>query len=259
MYVKSNYVKPNNVITMKKLVLFCFALLSLGVNAQEEANSQASPSKQVAESPYKPYSQLYVGYSPIFMSESGYHKAGTETYHGGIIGWAYGLSLTRKCPLYLEFGFTLSYNGKAKSEALSYFYDETGRESETGEIYTKYSLLRLGVPFSVSYRISVGNKLIIAPYAGFTCHFNPLNDVTTKLEYTDKFKKTSSYAMVSKYVPEWDEKQYLHHEIQASCQVGFKLTINKHILFGAEYCLGITEIGDDLKSTHAAVNVGYEW
>ena len=41
------------------------------------------------------------------MSEGGYHKAGTETYHGGIIGWAYGLSLTRKCPLYLEFGFTL--------------------------------------------------------------------------------------------------------------------------------------------------------
>lgn len=253
-----NYVKPNNVITMKKLFLFCLALLSLGVNAQEEAKSQASAFKQVAESPYKPYSQLYVGYSPIFISEGGYHKAGTETVHGGIIGWAYGLSLTRKCPLYLEFGFTLSFNAMKESIEKKYV-DEEGVVRKAGEISSKYSLLRLGVPFNVSYRIPIGNKVTIAPYAGITLHFNPLNDKTNRTEYTDDYKKTPEYAMVSQYWPEREEKQYLHHEIRASCQVGFKLTINKHILFGAEYCLGITEIGDDLKSTHAAVNVGYEW
>jgi len=254
-----NYVKPNNVITMKKLALLSFALLSLGVNAQEEAHNQALASKQIVESPYKSYSQLYVGYSPIFVSYDGYHKAETETYHGGIIGWAYGLSLTRKCPLYLEFGFTLSYNGK--TETSEWFYlNRRGIEEKAGETSIKYSLLRLGVPFNVSYRIHAGNKVIIAPYAGFTCHFNPLNDITIRTEYTDEYKKTPAYIYFdSKYMPEGKQKVYRHHEIQASCQAGFKLTINKHILFGAEYCLGITEIGDDLKSTHAAVNVGYEW
>ena len=243
---------------MKKLVLLSFALLSLGVNAQEGAESQALPSKQATESPYKPYSQLYVGYSPIFMSEGGYHKAGTKTYHGGIIGWAYGLPLTKKCPLYLEFGFTLSFNGKKESWEIPYI-NEDGVLAKAVESSSKYSLLRLGVPFNVSYRISVGNKLIIAPYAGFTCHFNPLNDITNWTEYTDDYKKTPDYAYASLIMPEGKTKQYLHHEIQASCQAGFKLTINKHVLFGAEYCLGITEIGDNLKSTHVAVNVGYEW
>ena len=157
-----NYVKPNNVITMKKLVLLSFALLSLGVNAQEGAESQALPSKQATESPYKPYSQLYVGYSPIFMSEGGYHKAGTKTYHGGIIGWAYGLPLTKKCPLYLEFGFTLSFNGKKESWEIPYI-NEDGVLAKAVESSSKYSLLRLGVPFNVSYRISVGNKLISFP------------------------------------------------------------------------------------------------
>lgn len=253
-----SYVSLNNVITMKKLFLFCFALLSLGVSAQEEAKSQALPSKQATESPYKPYSQLYVGYSPIFMSEGGYHKAGTKTYHGGIIGWAYGLSLTRKCPLYLEFGFTLSFNGKKESWELPYI-NEDGVWAKKVEFSSKYSLLRLGVPFNVSYRISVGNKVIIAPYAGFTLHFNPLNDKTSWTEYTDDYKKTPYYVYDSQILPEGKTKQYLHHEIQASCQAGFRLTISKHILFGAEYCLGITDIADDTKSTHAAVNIGYEW
>jgi hypothetical protein len=243
---------------MKKLVLLSFALFSLGVSAQESSAGQTLPSKQTAESPYKPYSQLYVGYSPIFKSEGGYHKTGTETIHGGIIGWAYGLSLTRKCPLYLEFGFTLSFNGQ--KESIEYKYvDEEGVVRKAGELSSTYSLIRLGVPFNVSYRITVGNNVIIAPYAGFTWHFNPLNDITTKLEYTDDYKKTPEFASVSQYAPEQKQKIYYHHEIQASCQVGFKLTINKHILLGAEYCLGITDIADDTKSTHAAVNVGYEW
>ncbi len=174
---------------MKKLVLLSFALFSLGVSAQESSAGQTLPSKQTAESPYKPYSQLYVGYSPIFKSEGGYHKTGTETIHGGIIGWAYGLSLTRKCPLYLEFGFTLSFNGQ--KESIEYKYvDEEGVVRKAGELSSTYSLIRLGVPFNVSYRITVGNNVIIAPYAGFTWHFNPLNDITTKLEYTDDYKNT---------------------------------------------------------------------
>ena len=139
------------------------------------------------------------------------------------------------------------------------YIDEEGVVRKKGELSSTYSLFRLGVPFNVSYRIIVGNKVIIAPYAGFTWHFNPLNDITTELEYTEKYKKTPEYASVSQYAPEYKHKLYNHHEIQASCQVGFKLTINKHILLGAEYCLGITDIADDTKSTHAAVNVGYEW
>ena len=246
---------------MKKIfILLTVALSSLGIAAQENVsneNVEVNTTKPT-ENPYKPYSRLYVGYSPVFFSESSYHSAGTETVHGGIVGWTYGVSLTRKCPLYLEFGFAMSLNGRRNIEEF-WADDIRGKNIKAGEIGSKYTLLRLAVPFNLTYRFSLSKKIMIAPYAGFTCCFNPINDYTSFIEYTDEYKKTYEYKIVSIFFPEYEEKIYFHHEIQASCQIGFNMTVARHFSIGAEYGLDLTNIAINAKSSRAAVKLGYEW
>lgn len=244
---------------MKKLVILCsLVICTLGTNAQETDAEQTTVTN-VVQNKYKPYSRLYVGYSPVFFSQNSYHSAGPETVHGGIVGWTYGISLTKKCPLYLEFGFAMSLNLERESDEF-WFDNDKGKNVKAAEKGNKYTLLRLAIPFNLTYRFSVSNNFVIAPYAGFTCCFNPINDyIDIYVEYTDEFKKSSKYASMSQILPEGEHKTYWHHEIQASCQVGFNMTIAKHFSLGAEYGFDLTNIADDKKSSRAAVKFGYEW
>jgi len=247
---------------MKKIfILLTVALSSLGITAQENVsneNVEVNTTKP-AENPYKPYSRLYAGYSPVFISEGSYHSAGTETVHGGIVGWTYGVSLTRKCPLYLEFGFAMSLNGRHRIIVERWDDDIRGKNIKAGEMGYNYTLLRLAVPFNLTYRFSLSNNFMIAPYAGFTCCFNPINDYTSFIEYTDEYKKTDDYKIISFFFPEFEEKIYFHHEIQASCQIGFNMTVARHFSIGAEYGLDLTKLGYNTKSSRAAIKLGYEW
>lgn len=243
---------------MKKFLILCSLVIwNLGANAQETDAEQTNVTN-VVQNQYKPYSRLYVGYSPVFFSQNSYHSAGTETEHGGIVGWTYGISLTKKCPLYLEFGFVMSLNWERESDEF-WFDNDKGKNVKAAEIGSKYTLLRLAIPFNLTYRFSVSNNFVIAPYVGFTCCFNPINDASLYVEYTDDYKKTDEYKIISSYYPEFEYKTYYHHEIQASCQVGFNMTIAKHFSLGAEYGLDLTNIADDTKSSRAAVKFGYEW
>lgn len=247
---------------MKKFLILCSLVIwNLGANAQETDAEQTTVTN-VVQNKYKPYSCLYVGYSPVFFGWNSYHSAGTETEHGGIVGWTYGISLTKKCPLYLEFGFAISLNWERNIEEFG-GEEKVGehiyKKTKYGELGDKYTLLRLAIPFNLTYRFSFSNNFILAPYVGFTCCFNPINDYKSFVEYTDEYKKTDEYKTSPIFGPEYEDKVYFHHEIQASCQVGFNMTIAKHFSLGAEYGLDLTNIADDTKSSRAAVKFGYEW
>lgn len=240
---------------MKKLFFCLLAFFSVCAYAQEDSEQVTSPELVVNTNPYKNYSCLYAGYSPLFISYDGYHKSGTKTVHGALVGWKYGVSLTRKCPLYLEFGLSLSMNRKGDTEEFT-FTNDKGMNVEAGKVGESYTLVRFSVPFNLTYRFNVG-KVTMAPYAGFTMHFNTLNEENSYAYYTNEYKKRATELG---YLPvDYDEDVYWHHGIQAACQVGFNVTILKHMHIGVEYGLSLSNINDNVKSSRAVAIFGYEW
>lgn len=123
----------------------------------------------------KNYHRVYFGYTPAvwtggriseFGRETRYWDGGTATTHGFHFGYFYGANLTKKLPLYLEFGGGFQYNNK-KDKTVD--FDDDVKYT----LRSNLDIFQMVLPVQVTYRFKIGNKgFKIAPYVGLTPKFN---------------------------------------------------------------------------------------
>lgn len=241
---------------MKKIFLLCFALFSLGVSAQEGASAVNQSTKSETANMCKFYNRVYAGYGVQFISLDGYYND-SEAIHGGQVGWIHGISLTKRSPLYIEFGMGLGFYRKTGVTDLSVpVIDETTGTFRLSSysLEEKYSMVRISVPINLTYRIQIDKNVMFAPYVGFTCHFNVLNEEKVYVHYDLKFLNITQ--MKGADIPA--EASQTGYGVQGGFQVGFNLKIKK-FNFGAEYGIDMSNVFKNTKSSHFCANIGCEF
>ncbi len=149
MYVKSNYVKPNNVITMKKLsLLLLLALLfPMQFHAQQaDANDVSSSSENAVIKNKSGYYRIFAAYTPTIRSVGD----AKDFYEGLQLGCVSDIRLS---------GSGVYYQIGAQFDWLS---DPNGSDE-----------LGLSViPLGISYRFNLAQKLALSPFVDAVCKFN---------------------------------------------------------------------------------------
>lgn len=124
----------------------------------------------------KNYSFIYGGYSYIFETDN--IKNGN---HGVTLGCLHAINLTKRAPVFIEFGGEVRYYHKG--EHFKYKTIIEGIETKvTGKVTDKHCLLT--VPVSVSYKFVHPSGVTIYPYLGFNLNLNVYNKASVKTSFS---------------------------------------------------------------------------
>ena len=116
------------------------------------------------------YNRISLSYSPHKVSSEGE----TADIDGLMLSYTRGFSLTSSAPLYLEVGLLGNFMMKSSSTTWSIGSQVISSSEST------LAMLRLIAPVNVTYRIPLGGKVTLAPYAGLNITAN----VMGKNKYT---------------------------------------------------------------------------
>lgn len=141
---------------MKNLKYFALVgLAATALTASAQFANGGSKSGASFDNDTQDYSRLYVDFADMFVG----NDYASESYLGFKAGYAYGISLTKSVPVYLEFGANVQFNTKE-----SYGY--------------RTNFLAINVPVTVNYKLKFSNGFFIQPYAGLDVKVNLLSNMT---------------------------------------------------------------------------------
>lgn len=150
----------------KKLFILVGLLMTVCANAQLSRSESVQLHTQVQEYDVvrsKNYHRIYLGYLNrwIDMSKRRFDDENVVPSQsisglGASIGWTVGMPVSKTLPLYIETGFRF---GQA-------FGDKEG-DKNGYEYYTDMESYFLSVPVNITYRYKIGERMFVAPYAGF--------------------------------------------------------------------------------------------
>lgn len=242
-----------------KIMLSAFLLtLSMGSYAQvEEDVMDVESETEVAEAEASDmpmfYHRVYGGFvgTATHYENFGYSPDYNNYFLKGInVGWAAGIHIAKKLPLYLELGAEVGFHaGASKGDSIMF------NESVVGnDLFTKYhynvKALTLNIPINVTYQFKDAfiEGLTLAPFIGVHARFNVIADkkmTTTKIGRDGNVLEETSVTKSLMEVDQAGKNGWAKGRLQRGklAQVGAQVGVNaiyKNYTFGIAYMRDLT-------------------
>lgn len=226
------------------------------------------------------YNRFEFGYLPSTMTID---EKGEDDWkaQGFEVGYIHGFNLTKKLPLFLEFGGQIQFRTfktpvDEEDRTNDYYYiedDDYYGDAIPGEfIYTyKENMLSLNIPINLTYRLNVTKDFAISPYFGFDFRINLMGKGKTKLsadidsdyggDYTeddvmDDFK--DRYEPSNLFDKDDQGKDYVWKRFQAGWHIGVNFDY-KALHIGVNYGTDMNELAKKTKLKTTTVALGFNF
>ncbi|MDE6628254.1 MAG: porin family protein [Muribaculaceae bacterium] len=216
---------------MKKIILACmaacvaFAGSAQIIRSTTSERSMSFQSEPAAEKQFSNYAVLALSYDHTSFSFN--KEAGGSDYNFGTNGIGFnfikGYNVSRKLPLYIEWGLNMSYGQSSDSEVQG-----------KAKVTEKNRFLSFGLPVNLAYRHGITDKLFVKPYLGINFRVTALGDNRIDAEYDGETMTGNGYG-------EWEsvfdsEEGYESHwnRFQMGWQIGASIEYSA-LYFGLQY------------------------
>lgn len=244
-----------SVMKVKHILLLCvmgfFSLTTYG-QIYSSSNSRITTTKEKKKRNFvndtASYNRVYAGFMKNFLATS-WTQGGTVC-NGAELGYLRGVSLTKKCPLFLELGTRISFDTYRVGESyegisfIPYNIDHDGSNLDYNAIWKQVSslhsfLLAVSIPVSLTYKRTFANGFYLAPYVGPQLRLNILGMEKVKIHLDAPYGEFS-FDDELKYSLLNDEET---NPAMKRAQLGFQFGLNlgyKVMNFGLGYDMDLS-------------------
>lgn len=215
---------------MRKLILACVAACTALAGSAQIIRSTTSersfaPTAEPVKEGFSNYKVLALSYDHTSFS---YNKqaGGSDSNFGtnGIaLNFIKGYSVSRKLPLYVEWGINASFGVSSDSE------------TEHGYTVTaKNRFLAFNVPVNVAYRYGITNNFFVKPYIGLNFRVTALGESCVEAEHNGEAITSNGYGEWNSVFDSEDGYDSHWNRFQMGWQIGASLEYGA-LYFGLQY------------------------
>lgn len=201
-----------SVMKVKHILLLCvmgfFSLTTYG-QIYSSSNSRITTTKEKKKRNFvndtASYNRVYAGFMKNFLVVSWEH--GQRISNGAELGYLRGVSLTKKCPIFLDLGARISLDTEHQEESDPCLVSSRRRV-----------LLAASVPVSLTFKRTFVNRFYLAPYLGPHLRVDMLGIDKVKIHWEQgsySFDDESKYSLFNE-----DETEYAMKRVQFGFQFG---------------------------------------
>lgn len=231
---------------MKKRIIWCMLALLMagGIQAQEKTNEIAE--QDIVNKNWNGFklaiegNEYRVGKT---MTVNGDMQSGTKDVTSVTVGYARGIALSQKRPIYLETGIGMKWGYSSVDE------DEL-RKQETGLIISEetFSTFSFEVPINISYKIALGREFSMIPYTG----------LYMRLHVSGNLEGKSNRGNYKYDIFNEEEMEPAFKRFQTGWQLGLDFQYRK-FTFGWGYGIDLNKAWKNTRVHTSAFNVGYRF